>query len=261
MRTIWFSLGFVVALVVIGVMALVPLMRPQASDPWPVPWPTAVLQPTTPPATPVPHATATPQPARSGLTWQRIAPFTGRCDRLIVDERHLVHYAPCDEGTRVTHLTQAELDAYLVHVQRLASFAYAVQDSVSTENATVQLAFNGLGHHQATLAEQTELAAWAKEVYERVLEQERRSDLVAAARLDLAGRHGLTTDSIAAIRSPVSIDAVIWPDACLGIVSEGLFCAQVRTPGYRIVLSAGDVLHEYRADGYGVLRHVPASAP
>ena len=31
MRTIWFSLGFIVALVVIGVMALVPMVRPQAS--------------------------------------------------------------------------------------------------------------------------------------------------------------------------------------------------------------------------------------
>ncbi len=256
MRTIWFSLGFVVALVVIGVMALMPLMRPQASDPWP-PWPTVVLQPTTPPATPVPHATATPQPARSGLTWQRIAPFTGRCDRLIVDEGHTVHYAPCDQGTRVAYLTQAELDAYLVHVQRLASFAYAVQDSAPTEHATVQLAFSGLGHEQVTLAEQTELAAWAKGVYERVLEQERRSDLVAAARLDLAGRRGLAIESIAV----VSLDAVIWPDACLGIVSEGLFCAQVKTPGYRIVLSAGDILHEYRADGHGLLRYVPKPLP
>jgi hypothetical protein len=257
MRTIWFSLGFIVAVVVVGVMALVPLVRPQAGDPWPAPWPTATLQPAAPPATLVPQATATPQPVRSGLTWQRIAPLTGRCDRLILDERHTVHYAPCDEGTRVAYLTQAELDAFLVHAPRLASFVYAVQDSPSAGNATVQLVFDGLGHDQASLAEQAELAAWAAGVYERVLEQERRSDLVAAARLDLAGRRGLALESI----SVVSLDAVTWPDACLGIVSEGLFCAQVKTPGYRIFLSAGDVLHEYRADGYGLLRHVSKTAP
>jgi hypothetical protein len=255
MKTIWFSLGFVAALVAIGAMVLLPVLRPQASDPWPMPWPTATMQPTTPPATLVP--TATPAPARSGLAWQRISPLTGRCDRLILDERHAVHYAPCDEGTRVAHLTQTELDAYLAHVQRFASFSYAVEDASPTGSATAQLVFNGLGHEQATPTEQAELATWAAAVYERVLEQERRSDLTAAARLDLANRRGLAVESVVV----VSIDAVIWPDACLGIVAEGLFCAQVQTPGYRIVLSARDALYEYRTDRHGLMRYVPQPAP
>lgn len=45
-----------------------------------------------------------------------------------------------------------------------------------------------------------------------------------------------------------SIDAVDFPDACLGVPIPNAMCAQVITPGYQIVLSAGGQTYEVRAD-------------
>lgn len=36
--------------------------------------------------------------------------------------------------------------------------------------------------------------------------------------------------------SLISVEAVQWPDSCLGVPRPGVFCASVVTPGYRIVL-------------------------
>lgn len=49
----------------------------------------------------------------------------------------------------------------------------------------------------------------------------------------------------------LSIESIDWPDACLGIVSAEVFCAQVVTPGYRIYLTVGTVLYEYRSNAAG----------
>jgi hypothetical protein len=46
----------------------------------------------------------------------------------------------------------------------------------------------------------------------------------------------------------VSSDAVEWPDACLGVTLEGEMCAQVITPGYKIVLAAGGADYTYHTD-------------
>jgi len=35
-----------------------------------------------------------------------------------------------------------------------------------------------------------------------------------------------------------SINQVNWPDSCLGVTKEDVFCLQVITPGYRIVLES-----------------------
>jgi hypothetical protein len=49
----------------------------------------------------------------------------------------------------------------------------------------------------------------------------------------------------------VSAEAVEWPDACLGITQEGIVCAQVITPGYKIVLEADRKQVEYHTDETG----------
>lgn len=55
-------------------------------------------------------------------------------------------------------------------------------------------------------------------------------------------------------------EQVEWPDACLGIPAEGQACAQVITPGFRVVLEVDGQLYEFRSnqDGTLILR-APAS--
>ena len=49
----------------------------------------------------------------------------------------------------------------------------------------------------------------------------------------------------------VSTDAIEWPDACLGISQEGVACAQVVTPGYKIVLEVNGKEVEYHTNQDG----------
>lgn len=46
----------------------------------------------------------------------------------------------------------------------------------------------------------------------------------------------------------VSTEAVEWPDSCLGIAMEGVSCAQVVTPGFRVTLDVAGKQVEYRTN-------------
>jgi hypothetical protein len=53
----------------------------------------------------------------------------------------------------------------------------------------------------------------------------------------------------------LSTEAVEWPDGCLGVARPGVMCAQVITPGFRILLEADGKQYEYHTttDGSVVL--------
>src|SRR5574341_363262 len=63
----------------------------------------------------------------------------------------------------------------------------------------------------------------------------------------LAAALGLPVDQI----KLVSIDAVEWPDGCLGVRRLGVLCIQVITPGFRIVLEANGKQYEYHTNADG----------
>ena len=44
------------------------------------------------------------------------------------------------------------------------------------------------------------------------------------------------------------LEAVNWPDACLGAPNAGEACAAVVTPGFRVILSAGEDHYTYHTD-------------
>src|SRR5574341_1982169 len=60
----------------------------------------------------------------------------------------------------------------------------------------------------------------------------------------LAAALGLPTDQI----KLVSMEAVEWPDGCLGVRRLGVLCIQVITPGFRIVLEANGKPYEYHTN-------------
>ncbi len=59
----------------------------------------------------------------------------------------------------------------------------------------------------------------------------------------------------------ISVEAVEWNDACLGVSEPGQMCAQVITPGYRIVVEAGGEQFTYHTDSRGAsIRLAPNAA-
>ncbi|CAG0936636.1 hypothetical protein TFLX_05518 [Thermoflexales bacterium] len=70
---------------------------------------------------------------------------------------------------------------------------------------------------------------------------------VANSRQDLAQR--LSVDVGAVIM--VSVEAVEWPDGCLGIQTPGIMCTTVITPGYRVILEISGKQYEYHTNERG----------
>jgi hypothetical protein len=70
-----------------------------------------------------------------------------------------------------------------------------------------------------------------------------------AARGDLAARFAVSVDEI----EVVSVEAMDWPDACLGLAAPGEVCAQVVTPGFEVTLAFGDGQFVYHTNENGTL--------
>lgn len=80
---------------------------------------------------------------------------------------------------------------------------------------------------------------------------------VANSTNDLAARLNIDPGAV----TLVSVEAVDWSNACLGIETPGIMCAMVITPGYRVVLEADGKQYEYHtnADSSAVKLATPLS--
>jgi hypothetical protein len=58
--------------------------------------------------------------------------------------------------------------------------------------------------------------------------------------------------------SLVGVEQVSWPDACLGAARPGEVCAQVITPGYRVILEQDGQRIEYHTSRAGGARLAPS---
>jgi hypothetical protein len=65
-----------------------------------------------------------------------------------------------------------------------------------------------------------------------------------AVRTLLAARLQLAVDAV----TVVAVEAVVWPDACLGAAGPDEMCAQVLTPGYKITLAVDGQEYTYHTD-------------
>jgi hypothetical protein len=80
-----------------------------------------------------------------------------------------------------------------------------------------------------------------------------RSAAAQAAIQDLARTASVPESEI----TVVSESEATWPDACLGCAGEREMCAQVVTPGSRVVLLARGVTYEYHTGRAGAVRRCP----
>jgi len=76
------------------------------------------------------------------------------------------------------------------------------------------------------------------------------NDAVAseAAVLALAARLNIDPETIAVVSS----EPTEWPDACLGVEKPDTLCAQVITPGYKVILEHNGTQYEYHTDLSGL---------
>jgi hypothetical protein len=83
--------------------------------------------------------------------------------------------------------------------------------------------------------------------------------VVAIALETTAGALGVAPDTV----QLVSIEAVQWPDSCLGVSVTDQACAEVITPGYRIVVEAGGMRYAVHTneDGSAVRFAGPQEPP
>jgi len=70
------------------------------------------------------------------------------------------------------------------------------------------------------------------------------SPVVDLAKKDLSERVNIPIGDIKLVKE----EAVDWPDTSLGYPEEGMMYAQVITPGFKIILKAGNKLYEYHSD-------------
>lgn len=68
-----------------------------------------------------------------------------------------------------------------------------------------------------------------------------------AVRNELAARAGSIMEEIVI----ASADPMEWPDACLGLPAEGEMCAQVVTPGFRVIAQVFGREYVYRTNSDG----------
>ena len=92
----------------------------------------------------------------------------------------------------------------------------------------------------------TELPTPTPEVFNPLPPEQRAFE---AAREVLAEQLGLDPLAIQFVET-VPVD---WPDACLELPAAGESCAQVVTPGFRVVVEAGAMSYEFRTNRDGSL--------
>lgn len=73
------------------------------------------------------------------------------------------------------------------------------------------------------------------------------SNGITVAQQVLAQQLGVPVSSV----TVVTAETVEWPDSCLGIEVEGQNCAQVVTPGYRVLLEAQGNLYQFHTNETG----------
>jgi len=211
-------------------------------------------------AGPEPEVTTGPDVAL--LTWHREGGLAGFCDELAVMGNGRVVVSTCrggndavlGEGT-LTPDQRAQLEDWAA---RLKAFDVEETDPATADAMTVRLALAGRGTEEATEQDLQAIRDYAAGLYLDIgglpegptptpevfnpLPPEERA--FAAARAAVAAELGI--DELSVTRKEIAPQD--WTDSCLGLGGPAESCAQVITPGYRLVLQAGDQLFEARTN-------------
>jgi hypothetical protein len=196
--------------------------------------------------TPIPFPANTPI-----LIWQRVGGIAGFCDEVTVFANGDYTVKDCKtSSTQTGQISAAQLTQLTRLVNKVQSFENETGDSAVADAMSVKITFKGVGSLAPSQEDITTLKNFSALLVTQVAPSVSGSGYpvaVSKARDFLAADLSIPADGI----KIVSVEAVEWPDRCLGVVIMGMMCAQGVTPGYRVVLQAQGQLYELHTDESG----------
>ena len=178
------------------------------------------------------------------FTWQREGGIGGLCDEVKVYLTGLTYISKCTGFNHQMYLNSSQLEQVYSWVDTFKSIDYSHTDPDISDPMTIRLALNGNGNWDAS---QTDIQAISNFA----------SSLIASTPVSGGGYPPavLVTQNMlkAVLSNPgeiivIKIEPVDWSDACLGVRRANELCAQVVTPGFRVLLVANGLLYEFHTD-------------
>jgi hypothetical protein len=185
------------------------------------------------------------------LVWQRAGGIAGFCDDVTVFANGTFAVKNCvKSSTQTGQLNAAQLTQFTRLVNKVQPFENETNDPAVADAMSVKTTFKGAGPLVASPEDITTLKNFAALLVIQVAPPVGGGGYpvaISKARDFLAAELSLPVDGI----KVVSVEAVEWPDRCLGVVIMGMMCAQGVTSGYRVVLQAQGQLYELHTDESG----------
>ena len=172
------------------------------------------------------------------FTWQREGGIGGLCDDVTVYLTGLTYISRCTGLNHQIYLNSSQLEQVYSWVDTFKSIDYSHTDPDITDPMTIRLALNGYGNKDADQTDIQTISNFA-------------SSLIASTPVSGGGYPPgvlATQNTLKAVLSApadvisIRFEPVNWPDTCLGVSRSNELCAQVITPGFRVLLIANDLL-------------------
>jgi len=187
------------------------------------------------------------------LDWHREGGIAGFCDEVTVYLTGDYYVANCKTPTPTSapttrpslplHLDPDQLVQLYTWYDNLATFDYSYTDPAPTDAMTTRFSFNGRGKQPATDEDIQAINDFASSL----VVQAAYPPAALAAEQALSDSLGIPVSEI----TIASVTAEEWSDACLGVQTPGIMCAQVITPGYLVELEANGAQYTYHTDQTG----------
>lgn len=191
------------------------------------------------------------------LHWQRMGGIAGFCDdvKIFVDGSYIVENCHNNQ-THNGQLDADQLKQVNDWVNTFASFTDGTDETTPTypDQMFVKMVFNGVGSIEANPDDILAISNFASVL--SMTPATGKPDMgidpvqpeaAFKARDFLAAQLGIPSPDIKII----SAEAVEWSDSCLGLGKPEEICAQMITPGYKVILEATGQRYEAHTDQSG----------